>query len=228
MAVLDVLTVGRSGSVGDRVHARNPFGPYTRNRTTPNNPNTARQIRARGRFRDVAKFWTEDLTNAERSTWKDFATRVTVPSRDGGYHHLTGQNLFIRNNAGRSRTFMGIIRDAPNGPNNGTYSLPEVQTIIGVGLILIIYGTTDEWIRDDGAFMQCYVSDTQTPDTNFFAAPFRFAGATPGDAANPPISGDTYFDPFPIVPAGPRWARTRVVFGDGRCTQSRILRFTTP
>ena len=224
MSILDLTTV-RSGSLGDVVHSRNPHGSYTRARTVPADPDTLRQQRVRGRMGAVSEAWGQTLDVTQRQSWTDYANRVTLLNRIGEHRHLSGQQMFQRCNAGRTRPFMGIIEDAPTGNSLGAFSLPEVETIQFVDLILVLYGETDEWIRDDGAFFQCYVSDGQSIGTNFYAGPFRFAGATPGNSAVPPIGGDTYFDPYVPHADGPRFARIRVCFGDGRLASSHIVRF---
>lgn len=223
--VLDSFAVNRSGSVGPVVHSHNGSGPYTRPRTLPFDPKTIRQLRVRARFNTVRTRWTETLTSAQRATWADYATRVTTPGRNDTRNRLTGQQLFVRCNVARIRPFMGFRDTAPLISTLGSAQQVLLQKTVILSELRVIFDNSDEWVTQSGAFLIVYVSDTFPLTVNFFAGPFRFAGVIIGNTAAPPRSPTTVIDPFPALPLAHRWARTRVVFDDGRATTTALLPF---
>ena len=225
MTDLDAITTVRSGSLGTVVHARNPQGPYTRSRTVPFDPNTMRQARIRQRFGESSRRWATVLTASQRRGWATYAAAVPLRNRIGDTIFLTGQQMHVRCNAARIRPVMGFIADAPTRLELGAFLPVEVSELLLLDLILVLFAPDDEWMNDSDAFLLVYVSDGQSLGTTFFAGPFRLAGFVRGDAVNPPVAGDTLFDPWTPHAPGLRWTRTRVVYGDGRVTGHQLREF---
>lgn len=222
---LEAFTANRSGSVGNVVHSRNAAGPYTRVRVTPFDPKTPNQARVRARFDAVRSRWTNVLDEAQRGTWADYAGRVTTPGRAGRRNKLSGQMMYVRCNTARIRPFMGFIDSAPSGSSLGSVSPIEVQKTIIPDEVRVIFNASDEWVAQTGAFLIVYLSDTFPLTVNFFAGPFRFAGVIVGNTTTPPPSPFPVVDSWPAVPPAHRWARTRVVFADGRASTPVIAAF---
>lgn len=225
MTVLETLTTVRSGSVGSVVHSRNPHGPYTRPRTAPTQPDTARQVTARARLATVSTYWGGTLTPAERLTWAEYAARVSLSNRIGQDLPLTGQQMFIRCNAARPRNLMGVVRTAPTHNSLGTFDSIPMNRFAGIGLIAAPFHVARGWRRENGAYLLCYVGQGQSADTNFYAGPYRLAGWYAGHPLFPPSPG-TFNDPWGSPPGGPHtWGRQRLVRADGRATSLQDLPF---
>ena len=225
--LIDILATARSGKLGDRIHAHNTAGPYTRPFVTPADPATARQVRIRNRLRSVVEAWSDTLTAAQRQGWANYATRVTVRVEPNGRRRLNGHQMFLRCNAGRTRAFMGIIADAPISGSIGTFNARKFNRLAGPGLITVPIDLDESWRSEDGAFLINYTSAGQTSGTNFFAGPFRFLGAIAGNSVTPAI-GQAFSDPFGPIPAGPNsFGRQRLARADARLSDSRILPFTS-
>lgn len=225
MPLVALIATFASGTLGDTIHSRNAHGPYTRPFVVPFDPNTQRQARIRTKFTQISGQWGGTLTEAQRAGWATYAANVAVPSVSGRAQFLTGQQMFIRCNMPRPQPVAFSIKDAPVVFNQGEFSTPTVQTIQFVDLILVLFTGDDDWQNQDGSQMLVQVSDGQSAGTNFFAGPFRFSGAIQGSSTDPPDTGQTLFDPFVPHAAGPRWARIRVSFSDGRLSPARIVRF---
>lgn len=222
--VTDLAQV-RSGSVGDVVHSHNGAGPYTRPRTVPFDPGTIRQTRVRNRLAQVSTAWLTATTQTQRDSWADYAAAVPVPSRLGGVRFLSGQTMFNRCNAGRTRPFMGIVLDAPVVFDLASFSPQQMNRFAGVGAITVPLDLTEDWRSEDGAFLINYVGAGQPSTINFFKGPWRFLGAIAGNSTVPPVVG-IFTDPFGVPPAGPNtWGRQRLARADGRLSQPRIRRF---
>lgn len=224
--VLETLTVARSGKLGQVIHSRNTAGPYTRPFVIPSDPLTPMQARRRARFRFAALSWRLALTPIERQSWELYATRMKYVAVTGRGHHLSGQQMYIRNIAGRLLAAFGNPRTAPAGSTNGSYDPPGVQDLAGSGTIIVTINTSDEWVTQTGSFLFVYVSDRRSPTINFFNGPFKFAGAIAGDAVTPPPLINPLTDPFGAAAENRRTSRTRVAFADARLTDARIREFT--
>lgn len=225
MSILAAIVTFASGTLGDTIHSRNGSGPYTRPFVVPTDPNTQRQARIRTKFSLISQQWAATLTKDQRAAWATYAANVQVPSVSGRPQFLTGQQMFIRCNMPRPQPAAFSIRDAPVIFNQGQFSTPTVETVQFVDLILVLFTGDDPWQNQDGSQMLVQVSDGQSAGINFFAGPFRFAGAIPGSSTDPPVGGQTLFDPFVPHADGPRWARVRISFSDGRLSPARIFKF---
>lgn len=223
--ILDEITSIRSGSIGNVVHSRNPHGPYTRARTTPANPQTSRQTRVRRALETASDLWRDTLTAAQRRSWDDYAGRVTLLDRLGNHRHLDGRQMFIRCNSGRTRVFMGVVLDAPAGSSLGTFTQPAYNDLAGAGFISVSFDVNQPWVGEDNSWLIIYVSDEHTTNTNFFAGPYRFAGAIRGNSVAPPTSPANIGDPWLPQTFGRRWGRARVAFEDGRLSGPVQTRF---
>lgn len=85
-----------SGKVGGVVFSRNRGGAYAKTFTVPTQPNTPRQIAARGALALAARRWVSTITNAQRETWENYAASTPVINRLGDERFLTGQQFFVR------------------------------------------------------------------------------------------------------------------------------------
>lgn len=88
-----------SGKIAGVVFSRNRGGPYAKGHSIPTQPNSPRQIAARGAFSFAARRWTETITNPQRQTWEDYASATPVIDRLGEERFLTGQQWFTANQA---------------------------------------------------------------------------------------------------------------------------------
>lgn len=225
--ILDEITTVRSGSIGDVVHSRNPHGTYTRARTTPFNPATLRQGSVRLRFRLVSRFWSGALTRPERTSWAEYASRVALLDRIGERQHLSGQQMFVRCNASRTRPSMGIIRTAPTGSSLGVFMNPRYNSFVGPGLVAFGIDSSEDWTAEDGAFMIGYVGAAPGPNRIFFKGPWRFMGAIAGNSVTP-ATPQVFVDPWFTTPnVFGRWGRAVLVRADGRAANPLTRAFDT-
>lgn len=225
MTLLASIITFSSGTVADEIHSRNPHGAYVRPYVVPFDPNTILQDQIRNRFAAISKRWGDTLTPAQRDAWATYAANVPVPSVSGRKQYLSAQQMYIRCNMPRGNPIQNAVDDGPTVFNHGEFSTPTVETIQFVDLILVLFTGDDAWMDQDGSRMIVQVSDGQSTGINFFAGPFRGSGQIPGSSTSPPDTGATLFDPFVPHALGPRWARVRISFADGRLSPARIFEF---
>jgi hypothetical protein len=87
-----------SGSIGAQTFAHNRFGMYTRNRTIPTQPNSAKQLIRRSAFATLSAAWAI-RTTAERLAWKIWAQNNPVVDRLGDKRILTGHQAYVALNS---------------------------------------------------------------------------------------------------------------------------------
>lgn len=87
------------GKVGGVVWSRNKGGPYLRLRSTPTNPNTARQQAVRNYVGWCATTWSEVLTEPEREQWREWAETHSWTNSLGITIFLTALDWYTMVNA---------------------------------------------------------------------------------------------------------------------------------
>lgn len=110
------------GSVNGNVFARNKNGAYVRNRTTPINPNTAKQSTVRSGFASVAAAW-RSATSAQRGGWDTLAASNPYVDSLGQSQYYSGFQLYMKLNQNLLAIGGSIINDAPAVPSIPSISL---------------------------------------------------------------------------------------------------------
>lgn len=100
------------GSIAGQVFGRNANGATIRNRTTPINARTSRQVAVRNNLAGVAAGWRL-LTDAQRSGWDAATPSFPYTNRLGQPSTYTGQQLFNTLNMGLVSVGQAVIEDAP-------------------------------------------------------------------------------------------------------------------
>lgn len=225
LSVLAPIIVFSSGKLGSVVHSRNAHGPYTRPFVVPANPATVLQTRVRTRFRLISQQWAGTLTKAQRASWATYAAHVPVTTAAGRRNFLTGQQMFIRNNMPLPTPVAFTVRDAPVIFNHGAFTLPIVNKTVIPEEDRVRFNSGDAWTGETGSFLLIQTSDTFPESVNFFAGPWRFAGAVLGNDTVPPFNPTFVVDAWSPLPIAHKWARVRVARADGRLSSAFIVLF---
>lgn len=213
--------VQMSGSIAGDVHARNRFGNYTRPRTKPVNPQSARQMAIRAIVTALAEQWRESpMTAAMRTAWQTYASSFNWLNRLGEQVTLTGFNAYVQCNsamlaAGGSRVDAGPTTLGLPGND------PTLSCTISAATqkISCSFDDTLTWADEDDGFMCIYMGQPQSPSRNFFGGPFRQAGQIAGNSVTPPSSPVATIDcPFTAIEGQKTWIEARIIRSDGRIT----------
>lgn len=86
------------GKLNGNVLTRNKGGEVIRNKVTPINPRTTAQMLQRAYTSDIAKAWSDPLTDAERQSWKNYGQIIGAKSIFGNNLILSGIATFQRIN----------------------------------------------------------------------------------------------------------------------------------
>lgn len=221
---IEPLVSRASGSVASTTFGRNQFGPWTRIRGIPTDPNTALQQVVRDAMATLTARWTDILTSAQRYSWDLYARSVRRPGRLGRSNDVAGLPMYVRSNVPRiqaNEASLPIVDQAPSLQTLTPYTLPA-PTVLNVvdDTIHPFFAAADAWANETGAAMLFYASPPQSLDVHFYKGPYRFAGAILGDTGTPPPSPGTLPIPFPAVIGQRVFVRGRVTRADARLSPS--------
>jgi len=89
------------GSIAGQVHSRNTFGNYVRQKVSPVQPRTQRQLEVRALFAELSRRFSNFLTDSQQEAWRQAAASTPVRDVFGDSITLTGINLYTQLNAVR-------------------------------------------------------------------------------------------------------------------------------
>lgn len=214
----------RSGSTGGTTYSRNRFGAYTRNRSVPVNPNTARQVATRNAVTALTIAWNNSLSQAQRDAWNVYAANVTWKNALGQSVFLTGLNHYVRCNSIRVRNVIPRVDAAPTIFNLATAELELAVTASEATQDITITGKDpNDWIGEADAWQFFSVGLPQNGGIGFFGGPYRQLSATPG--TGPPPFPVVAASPFPFAEGQRLWVRSRIARGDGRLSEFAEVNF---
>ena len=99
------------GSIGGIVYSRSRAGATARSRTVPVNPITARRTNVRQYFGQFAQWWANYLTEAQRTSWNEYAAVIPKVNALGDQYYTSGFNMAVGN--------MSALQQAGGSPSGG-------------------------------------------------------------------------------------------------------------
>lgn len=189
------------GSIGGMTFSRNRGGAYIRNRTTPVNPSSQRQVDARSQFSAAMAVWAHVLTDYQRMTWTDYASEVPYQNSLGQQRYLSGQQRFIQAyttvaNAG------GTVSSTYTASNDYT----EAPSPIPPGLMFTFEGPMGRTVVVNQAVsapgvkigdkLHIHLGPLMSQSRFYFKGPYRFVGALTAEAVNVFPTGDDFELPY--------------------------------
>lgn len=209
-----------SGSIGANTFARNRSGNYVRARTSPVNPNTARQVAVRSAIATLTVRWSSTLTAVQRTAWNLYAESVNMLNRLGETILLSGFNHYIRSNVTRETGPTVLIDDGPT-----IFELPAHDPTFAVTAseatqqLTITFDATMDWAVEDDSFLFLFQGQPQNAQRNFFAGPWRFINYVGGVDPGGPVTPHVEIGPFAIAEGQHQWVYGRISRADGRLSE---------
>jgi hypothetical protein len=213
---LSQVLASASGSVGGITFSRNRFGPYTRRRAIPTNPNSPQQQAVRGFVNALANLWINTLTLAQRTAWEDYAANVTLIDALGQPINVTGMNMYVRSNTTRLQAALPRVDTGPVIFNLGEFTNPSFGFDAAATEIDVTFDDTDDWANEDDAAMIVYGSRPQNPTINFFKGPYQYADSILGDSITAPTSPAALTSKFAVSAGNRAFVKIAVSRADGR------------
>lgn len=208
------------GSVGGSTYARNHYGAYVRNRTTPINPQSARQTAIRVIMQQLTAKWRDILTEAQRTAWRLYGDNTTWLNSLGEQTTLPGFNHYLRSNLALANAGLAAVDDGPT-----TFGLPQGDPAFAVSAdeasqnIAVVFDDALPWCDIDEAGMIVHMGTPQNQTINFFNGPWRFGDSIDGDSVTPPSTPEDITAPFVVSEDQKIWCKAAIILEDGRLSQ---------
>lgn len=191
-----------SGKVGGVVFASGPGGPVVRQKVTPSNPKTARQIAARNALSACGAAWAA-LTSSVRDQWQDYAASTPVLGHYGKEVYLSGFDMFCR--MFTLATFAGsaVPATGPSTPGLAAGSgITAVAQTAASAAMSFTFGSGATWKSINGTAAIAHVAESQSPTRRTLQSPFRALLLAKGNNSTPPTSPIAATNPWGTIAAG--------------------------
>ena len=141
MALISPIHGEMSGSIAGNTWSHNRGGQYVRQRRTTSNPMTERQTAVRGWLSTASNKW-RDLTEAQRTAWKNWAAANPVINRLGQSIQLSGHSAYNMLNT-RILDRGGAVSTQPP-TTAGPFLLVSFSGVVSAsaGTLVLTYATT--------------------------------------------------------------------------------------
>lgn len=113
--LMGTIVADMRGKQGGTVYSRNRYSNYSRNKTSPVNPNTTKQSAIRSAFGGLATMW-RSLSLFDRDSFKALAQQMQKTNVFGNTFYYTGQNMFMSMNTTLLGMGLPIVTTAPVEP----------------------------------------------------------------------------------------------------------------
>lgn len=154
---------------------------YTRGRTVPVNPNTARQGDARANLSQAVNAWSNILTDANRQAWTTYAAGTPVVDRLGDQLILSGQQMFVKCTLPRLIAGKAIVPQGPLDAGLATTPVPVAPIQVQWdGSMSGTFTVADSGVTGD---LSLYMSEPTSPSRTLAHAKRAFA-----EVEGPPVA----------------------------------------
>lgn len=223
MLFKSALVTQVSGSIGGLVGSHNKGGYYFRARAVPTDPATTPQEVVRAAVAYLSNRWVNDLTQAQRSGWDQYASQVTITNPLGDEREISGMNHYIRSNVPRIQsTLLPIVDDAPSLFSlAGFTEISSPTANASTNGVAFAFNNADTWANTDDSGMIVWISRPQNPSIQYFKGPYQFATFVPGNSTTPPESPAAAISNFPFIAGQKIFWRVAVSLDDGRYSNTQ-------
>ncbi len=177
------------GSIAGQVHSRNTYGNYIRQKVSPVQPRTARQLEVRELFSTLSRRFSTILTDEQQEAWRQAAASTPVRDVFGDSITLTGINLYNRLNSLR------VLAGLP--PLNWPPSVEEVEALEAFTAnwdpgdwVLSVDFAPDPVPTDRYLFI--WATEPLNPGVAFVSHKLRLISVLPPGTESPVVLNDPY------------------------------------
>lgn len=211
MKVKSQLYDEASGSIGSLTASNGNGGLYLKNKTTPSNPNTAKQVVVRNALASANTSWGS-MTNANREKWEKWGATLTNKNSIGNTIKISGWAAFVgayvlMTQAGMSTT--GILTSAP--ATEGYASATNITAVNSSNKVAV--STTNIHSRNVAVYTSAGVKKT----INNYAGGYNFnkkgalINGTNLVTTQPTKSGFRYYVAVQAIGTDGRYSRKNII-----------------
>jgi len=184
------------GQVGGTCFSRGSGGAIARNSPKPCNPRSTAQNARRSVFSRLARHWSAELSDAERTGWNDYAAGCTWTNKVGTAATISGMAAFVRLNSLLLLIGEAIQEAAPIVLGHaGTPSFTILAD--GADLSINISEPGEPFDKDtDGSRMVYFVHGPTNAGRSSLSGQRRYLGSVEGDSVAAPTFPDEHTSPI--------------------------------
>ncbi len=171
--------------LGGHVFSKNRNGAYVRQKVSPTQPRSTKQLAVRSTFGAISKAWATVLTDLQRSGWISLASSNPSPDQFGNPQILTGLQFYQKVN--RNLSTIGVTRldDAPPDQTvEGLTSLNVTATFTG-SILTVGFGPSP---LDAEMHLVITATPPVSPGKSFLTAFLKLVFADLNDMSTAPIN----------------------------------------
>jgi len=210
-----------------QVHSRNTFGNYIRQKVSPVQPRSPRQLEIRSYLTDLAKRYSTVLTEEQRLAWINFAASNPVIDVFGDSIVLTGMNMYQKVNVLRRLMGLSVLDDPPSdlSVDNPTDAGLQISWA-GDPATLSIKVTFAPSPAPSGHRVEIWATEPMKPGVMFFSQKLRLLKITSSGQTSPVDITDDYISRFGEPAVGTKIGVEVRFVKESNAAQSRGLRAT--
>lgn len=176
------------GSIAGQVHSRNTFGNYVRQKVSPVQPRTPRQLEVRALFSELARRFSNVLSDEQQEAWRQAAASTPVRDVFGDSITLTGINLYTRLNSLRALMGLPPLDDPPPVEEVGGLEAFSVAYLGDDGLEVSFSPSP----VPEGRALAIWATEPLNPGVAFVSHKLRLLTVMPAGTASPTNITHTY------------------------------------
>lgn len=189
------------GSIAGQVHSRNTFGNYIRQKVSPVQPRTSRQLEIRTLFSELSRRYSYQLTDAQQEAWRQAAASAPVRDVFGDSITLTGINLYARLNSLRLLQGLTPLDDPP-----------PVEEVPGLDSLTLTWDGTKVTLEvgfapdpvPTGLSLFVWATEPLNPGVAFVSPKLRLLTVLPADTESPADITTQYVARYGTITPGKR------------------------
>jgi hypothetical protein len=164
-----------SGKLAGMVFSHNRSGTYVRQKTSPVQPRTTRQMTQRAIFTNVTKAW-RTLSLTVQNQWLDWAANHTVLDVFGDPLKLQGNSAFVRVNATLQTLGLPSITTPPPDPTAPPPAATAATATGSTGVVTVTLATAPVATN----IYAVYTTKGKSPGAQFVNPDYRLAAVETG------------------------------------------------
>lgn len=215
---LGALAQDVRGSLAGSTFSKGRGGSIVRQKVSPTQPRTARQLAQRAIFTEASQGW-RGITEDDRADWNNWATNHKVVDVFGMARVLSGIAAYTRVNAVRLTAGIATIAAPPadEAPVANADSVIVTAATSNVGVTFAVAPAA-------GSLFLVFATQGLSPGVSFVNSQFRLAGIITGDNAETAFDNDMQaFNPILVATAGQKVGVRVVALGTNGVVQSSTL-----
>jgi hypothetical protein len=206
---LGALAQDVRGSLAGTTFSKGRSGAIVRQKVSPVQPRTARQLAQRAVFTQSSQGW-RDATDDQRAAWNNWAANHKVVDVFGMARILSGIAAYTRVNATRLTAALAQINDPP-ADETPVANAASAAAVGATGIVTVTFAAAPA----DGSVFLVFTTQGVSPGVSFVNSQFRLGGVAVGDAT---------LTAFPITPTD---LNERLPFNAGQKVGVRVVAIGT-